>query len=140
MEPTTTSVSLKDQAVSFLELASSGKVREAYDRFVGTGFRHHNPHFRGDASSLETGGAESAATNPNKTFSVRHVLQDGDLVATWWRFTVTSSSERARIWRSFTCSDSLAARSPNSGTLRRRFPRRRRMNTACADLPSARRR
>ena len=31
----------KDTAISFLKLAATGKVREAYSQFVGTGFRHH---------------------------------------------------------------------------------------------------
>jgi uncharacterized protein (DUF1697 family) len=31
----------KDASVSFLKLAASGKVREAYSKFVGAGFRHH---------------------------------------------------------------------------------------------------
>ena len=37
----------KERAVSFLELAASGQVQEAYSRFVGTGFRHHNPFSKG---------------------------------------------------------------------------------------------
>jgi len=35
----------KDRAVRFLKMAASGEVREAYARFVGPGFRHHNPFF-----------------------------------------------------------------------------------------------
>jgi len=41
--------SRKDTAKAFLRLAATGKVGEAYERFVGPGFRHHNPYFRGDA-------------------------------------------------------------------------------------------
>jgi hypothetical protein len=33
--------SKKDIAISFLKLASGGKVREAFSKFVGAGFRHH---------------------------------------------------------------------------------------------------
>jgi hypothetical protein len=42
----------KDVAIDFLGLVASGKVREAYEKHVGAGFRHHNPYFRGDAASL----------------------------------------------------------------------------------------
>jgi predicted SnoaL-like aldol condensation-catalyzing enzyme len=35
----------KEAAMSFLQFASSGRVREAFDAFVATDFRHHNPHF-----------------------------------------------------------------------------------------------
>jgi hypothetical protein len=37
----------KDTAVSFLRLVGSGKVRDAYDRFVSANFRHHNGFFPG---------------------------------------------------------------------------------------------
>jgi hypothetical protein len=43
--------SLREKAVSFLQLVASGKVREAYQMYIGPGFRHHNPFFRGDADS-----------------------------------------------------------------------------------------
>ena len=42
----------RESAVAFLELAASGKVREAYSQFVGAGFRHHNPFFEGSAQTL----------------------------------------------------------------------------------------
>lgn len=44
--------SLKENAMSFLQLVASGEVREAYRRFSSPDFRHHNPYFRGDAESL----------------------------------------------------------------------------------------
>ena len=77
----TTNVSHKEVATSFLRLAASGKVREAYQRYVASDFRHHNPFFRGDAESLMNGMEENAAKNPNKTLEVKHALEDGDLVA-----------------------------------------------------------
>jgi predicted SnoaL-like aldol condensation-catalyzing enzyme len=71
----------KDVAVSFLELASSGKVREAYSKYVGTGFRHHNPFFEGSAEALMAGMEENALQNPNKVLEVKHAIAEGDLVA-----------------------------------------------------------
>ena len=70
----------KETAVSFLKLSSSGKVDEAY-REVSSDFRHHNPYFAGDAESLKKGMAENAAKFPSKRFEVKHVLEDGELVA-----------------------------------------------------------
>ena len=63
-------------AVAFLELASSGKVREAYRRYVHPDFRHHNPYFRGDRESLMVGMEESAAKFPHKGFRAIRVLED----------------------------------------------------------------
>lgn len=71
----------KETAVSFLELAASGRVREAYTKHVGTGFRHHNPFFAGDAQSLMIGMEENARENPDKRLDVLHALEEGDLVA-----------------------------------------------------------
>ncbi len=82
MEPASMkSLNRKESAISFLKLSASGNVREAYDTFISPNFRHHNPHFRGDAESLKTGMAENAAKFANKVFEVKHVLEDGDLVA-----------------------------------------------------------
>jgi predicted SnoaL-like aldol condensation-catalyzing enzyme len=71
----------KEIAQAFLRLAASGKVREAYESFVGPGFRHHNPYFRGDAGSLRAGMEEAHARFPHTTIDIQHVLEEGDLVA-----------------------------------------------------------
>ena len=72
----------KNAAVSFLKLASSGKVHEAYSKFVGEGFRHHNPFFEGSVESLMAGMEENACQNPNKVFEVKRAIAEGDLVVT----------------------------------------------------------
>lgn len=74
-------MSKKDIAKSFLQLASSGKVREAYDQYVSPNFRHHNPYFKGDRESLLVAMEEDAVTNPNKFLAVQHAFEDGNLVA-----------------------------------------------------------
>ncbi len=78
----------KDAAMEFLRLAASGNVREAYRRHVCTGFRHHNPFFRGDAESLMVAMEENAAKNPNKVLEIQRALQDGNLVAVHSRVTL----------------------------------------------------
>jgi predicted SnoaL-like aldol condensation-catalyzing enzyme len=70
----------KAVAVAFLELASSGKVREAYSNYVAPDFRHHNPHFEGSAQSLQEAMEESSHENPNKSLEVKQVIAEGDLV------------------------------------------------------------
>jgi predicted SnoaL-like aldol condensation-catalyzing enzyme len=71
----------KDTAISFLKLAASGQVREAYAQFVGTGFRHHNPFFEGSAEALMAGMEENARQNPNKVLEVKRAIAEGELVA-----------------------------------------------------------
>lgn len=71
----------KDIAESFLKLASSGKVREAYEKFVHLDFHHHNAYFKGDRETLLLGMEENAKKFPNKTYETLRALEDGDLVA-----------------------------------------------------------
>lgn len=73
--------SLKAAATDFLTLVASGQVDEAYERYVGNGFRHHNPYFRGDADSLREAMQTNAIKNPEKVLSIQRALQDGNEVA-----------------------------------------------------------
>jgi len=71
----------KEAAVEFLMLVAAGKVREAYDRQAGPGFRHHNQYFHGDAASLMEAMERDAAKNPGKVLEVKLALQEGERVA-----------------------------------------------------------
>ncbi len=71
----------KESAISFLKLAASGNVSEAYDNFISPTFHHHNPYFAGDAESLKKGMAEAAAKFPDTTLEVQHIFEEGELVA-----------------------------------------------------------
>src|SRR6266487_2197954 len=71
----------KEVALSFLRIAASGNVREAFQKHVAPGFRHHNPYFRGDAESLMIGMEENAAKYPNKVLEIQRAIEEGDLLA-----------------------------------------------------------
>ena len=70
----------KDAATEFLRMAASGKAEEAGERFLGPGFKHHNPYFPAGEAILEAMD-ENARQFPEKTFEVLRAIQDGDLVA-----------------------------------------------------------
>lgn len=70
----------RDIAVSFLNNAATGKLDEAYT-LVGPNFRHHNPHFKGDADSLQAGMADAHKQFPNTKIDVQRAIADRDLVA-----------------------------------------------------------
>jgi predicted SnoaL-like aldol condensation-catalyzing enzyme len=70
----------RQTAVSFLELASSGKLDEAY-RKVSANFRHHNAYFTGDTKSLKAGMADAHKKFPNTRLEVQRTIAEGDLVA-----------------------------------------------------------
>ncbi|KRG71558.1 nuclear transport factor 2 family protein [Pseudoxanthomonas dokdonensis] len=68
-------------ASEFLTMAASGQVREAYQRHVADGFVHHNAYFPADRQSLLLAMEQSAQGEPNKSFTVRQVIDGGDRVA-----------------------------------------------------------
>src|SRR5213593_58499 len=72
----------KESAVTFLKMAGSGNVEEAYARFIAPRFLHHNQYFRGDRASLKSAMAEAHAKSPNKLVDVKRVFEDGDFVIT----------------------------------------------------------
>ncbi|WP_334072551.1 MULTISPECIES: nuclear transport factor 2 family protein [Paenibacillus] len=75
------SLSMKDKAVSFLKLVASGKIDEAYRRYISASFCHHNPYFRGDADSLKLAMKDNALQSPNKMLEVKHAIEEGEIVA-----------------------------------------------------------
>lgn len=70
----------KDIAISFLKLASSGKVHEAYEKYVHSDFIHHNAYYKGDREALLRGMEENAQQFPNKEYKTLRALEDDDLV------------------------------------------------------------
>lgn len=79
----------KEIAESFLKLASSGKVQEAYEKYAHPDFLHHNAYFKGDRKSLLVAMEEATVTSPNKSLEVVRMLEDGSLVATHSRLLRT---------------------------------------------------
>jgi predicted SnoaL-like aldol condensation-catalyzing enzyme len=71
----------KEIGSTFLKLASAGRVREAFDRFVHRDFIHHMIYFKGDRQSFLEAMEENARHYPAKTYEVCRALEDGDLVA-----------------------------------------------------------
>jgi predicted SnoaL-like aldol condensation-catalyzing enzyme len=69
-----------DTAVSFLKNAATGNLDEAYS-LISPNFRHHNPHFKGDAESLKAGMADAHKQFPDTKIDVQRVVAEGDLVA-----------------------------------------------------------
>jgi len=91
----------KGIAVSFLRLASSGRVREAYEKYVHMDFFHHNPYFEGDRESLLVGMEESAREFPNKVFEPVRTLEDGDLVAVHGKVRLAPGSPEIALMHIF---------------------------------------
>jgi len=72
----------KERSVSFLKMAGSGDVQNAYDKFVALSFVHHNQYFKGDRQSLLNAMKDASVKSPNKSIDVKHVYEDGNTVVT----------------------------------------------------------
>jgi len=79
-------------AAEFLTMAASGRVREAFERHVARSFTHHNAYFPGDRESLLVAMEESAATEPNKAFTVKQTIESLDRVAVYSHLQRAGSS------------------------------------------------
>ncbi|WP_097157999.1 nuclear transport factor 2 family protein [Bacillus oleivorans] len=79
----TSPLSLKEMAVSFLQLVASGNIREAYERYISPDFRHHNPYFRGDRDSLMQAMEENEVQSPDKMLEVKQAIQEKDTVVVY---------------------------------------------------------
>ena len=76
-----TALNRKKIARTFLRMVATGKVDQAYQRFVGAGFRHHNAYYPGDAGSLRKGMADAAKKFPRTTLEIQRTIAEGSLVA-----------------------------------------------------------
>jgi predicted SnoaL-like aldol condensation-catalyzing enzyme len=74
-------MSKKEIAVAFLQLAATGRAREAFSQYGGDRFIHHNPHFEGTAAALSAAMDDNARQNPEKRLDVLRTVEEGNLVA-----------------------------------------------------------
>lgn len=85
----------KEIAQSFLRMAASGKVKEAYDQFISPHFIHHNQYFKGDRQSLLIAMEEAHQSSPNKSIEIKKTYEDGNTVITHSLVTRKDSSQMA---------------------------------------------
>lgn len=79
----------KEIATDFLKLASCGKVRVAYEKYVHPDFIHHNAYYKGDRETLLKGMEENAKQFPNKKYETLRALEEGNLVAVHGKVTLS---------------------------------------------------
>jgi predicted SnoaL-like aldol condensation-catalyzing enzyme len=75
-------MSHKESAKLFLQMVATGKVKEAYDKFISPNFIHHNLYFKGDRESLMAAMEEASKQTPNKRIDIKKIYEDGDTVIT----------------------------------------------------------
>jgi predicted SnoaL-like aldol condensation-catalyzing enzyme len=116
MGPPTRAFDKRQTAITFLKLAASGKVSEAFEKYTSAGFRHHNPYFRGDAKSLKAGMMEAHHKFPNTTLEVQHVFEEGDLIAVHSRVRHSADTPEIAVVHIFRFEDRRIAEMWDVGT------------------------
>lgn len=72
----------KELAQEFLQMAGSGKVKEAYEKCIAPNLIHHNQYFKGDRHSLLEAMEAASKNSPNKSINVKYIYEDGATVIT----------------------------------------------------------
>ena len=72
----------KEAAKSFLKMAGTGKVQEAYDQYIASSFIHHNQYLQRGSPVAVDGDAGGVTDYANKSVDVKHVYEDGATVIT----------------------------------------------------------
>lgn len=80
----------KEIATEFLKMASSGRVKEAYDKYIHPDFFHHNAYFKGDRETLMKGMEENSKQFPDKKYEALRTVEEGDLVTVHGKVILSS--------------------------------------------------
>jgi len=75
----------------------NGNAEEAFQRYAGNDFKHHNAYFKGDGHTLMIAMEDAARKNPNKIFEIQRALEDGDLVAVHSRVQQTQGDQEIAV-------------------------------------------
>lgn len=66
----------KEIAVAFEQLLPSGRIREAFYKYVRIDFRHHNSFYKEGREGLLMGMEKAEPPFPDKAYEVLRVLED----------------------------------------------------------------
>lgn len=72
----------KEIAQDFLQLAGTGKVDLAFDKYAASNFIHHNQYFKGGKNDLKKAMMDAHNDDPNKLVEIKYCYEDKDTVIT----------------------------------------------------------
>lgn len=71
----------KNAALDFLRLVVAGYISDAYEKYVDVNGKHHNLYFAAGFPTLQKAMEENHTQFPNKVFTIKNALSDGNIVA-----------------------------------------------------------
>ena len=87
----------KHNALQFLNLIIAGQIDEAYERYVDMQGKHHNLYFSAGMVNLREAMKENERQCPNKQFTVKHALAEGDLVSVHSHLTMKADGPNLSV-------------------------------------------
>jgi len=78
----------KQAAVDFLQMVVAGNIDAAYEKYVDMNGKHHNAYYAPGFDVLKQGMKDNHVQFPNKVFTTKNVIGDGDLVAVHSRMSL----------------------------------------------------
>ncbi|MFJ7827751.1 nuclear transport factor 2 family protein [Psychrobacillus sp. NPDC096623] len=105
IEQQSSSLSLKEKSISFLQNVAFGNVREAFQKYIGPDFLHHNPFFAGDSKSLMIAMEQNATENATKKLEVKLAIQEKDIVTVYSHIKQRSEDPGAAVVHIFRFKD-----------------------------------
>lgn len=78
----------KEIAEKFLQLVVTGKIDEAYKKFVDMNGKHHNLFFPAGFPALKEAMKENHIQFPNKTLQIKNIIEENNLVTTHSKITL----------------------------------------------------
>jgi predicted SnoaL-like aldol condensation-catalyzing enzyme len=104
-------------------MASSGKVRESYEKFIHKNFIHHNAYFKRDRESLLRAMEENVKQFPEKKCEILRTVEEKDFVTVHSKITLSPDKifsvihifrfENDKIVEEWEASQELLKDSPN---------------------------
>ncbi len=73
--------SYKQSAVQYLQMVTTGKIKEAYAKYVDMTGKHHNLFFPAGFPALQQAMIENDFKFPHKKFTIKNVIAEGNMVA-----------------------------------------------------------
>ena len=71
----------KDAAVDFLKMVVSGRIDEAYSKYIDMNGKHHNVFFPSGFPALRSAMKQNQSQFPDKELLVKNVIGDGEVIA-----------------------------------------------------------
>lgn len=95
----------KQIVTDFLQLVIAGQLDEAYTKYIDMSGKHHNTFNPAGFAALQKGMLENDVVAPNKQFTIKHILEDGDLVTTHAHLLFNAGEPGMVVFHMFRISD-----------------------------------